>query len=43
MTLEWKRTEPDGSKIQVDGMGIPHECKSEVRIMKWVFKKGSLC
>jgi hypothetical protein len=30
MTLEWKRTEPDGSRIQVDGMHIPHECKSKV-------------
>lgn len=32
MTLEWKRTEPDGGKIQVDGMGIPHECKSKKSI-----------
>lgn len=30
MTLEWERTEADGSRFQVDGMGITHECKSQV-------------
>jgi hypothetical protein len=39
MTLGWKRTELDGSRVQVDGMHIPHECKSKVTparpFLKW--------
>jgi hypothetical protein len=29
MTIEWERTESDGSRFQVDGMQIPHECKKK--------------
>lgn len=31
MTLEWPRTEKDGSRFQTDGTGIPHVCASKVR------------
>lgn len=27
MTLEWPRTEEDGSRFAVDGWGVTHECK----------------
>lgn len=30
MTLEWPRTEPDGTRVAVDGWGIEHQCKSWV-------------
>ena len=30
MTLEWMRTEKDGTRFQVDGMGIKHMCKDQV-------------
>ncbi|KAK5701749.1 hypothetical protein LTR97_004567 [Elasticomyces elasticus] len=33
MTIEWPRTETDGSKFAVDGWGITHECKD------WVSKE----
>lgn len=31
MTIEWPRTEPDGSRFAFDGWGVAHECKSWVR------------
>ena len=30
MTVEWPRTEEDGSRFAVDGWGITHQCKSWV-------------
>ena len=30
MSLEWPKVEPDGRRFEVDGWGIPHECKSWV-------------
>lgn len=30
MTIEWERTEKDGSRFQVDGMGISHKCAAKV-------------
>lgn len=32
LTIEWPREEPDGRRFAVDGWGIPHECKSWVRV-----------
>lgn len=40
MTLEWKRTELDGSRVQVDGMHIPHECKSKVTLTSLIQKEA---
>lgn len=33
MTLEWPRTEEDGSRFAVDGWGVSHECKSWVSLI----------
>lgn len=30
LTLEWPRTEKDGTRIAVDGWGVSHQCKSWV-------------
>ncbi|KAJ5188598.1 Protein of unknown function DUF3328 [Penicillium cf. griseofulvum] len=36
MTLEWPRTEKDGSRFQTDGTGIPHVCASKDAIMDYM-------
>lgn len=35
-TIEWARVESDGSRLSVDGWGIPHQCKDLEAIMAWV-------
>lgn len=30
MTMEWPKVETNGSRYQVDGWGVPHQCKSWV-------------
>lgn len=37
MTLEWPRTEPDGSRVAVDGWGVEHQCKSWVGLCSVLF------
>ncbi|KAK4901692.1 hypothetical protein LTR27_001464 [Elasticomyces elasticus] len=36
MTIEWPRTETDGSRFAVDGWGITHECKDWGAIMEFM-------
>ncbi|KAK3648387.1 hypothetical protein LTR56_007504 [Elasticomyces elasticus] len=36
MTIEWPRTETDGSRFAVDGWGITHECKDWSAIMEFM-------
>ncbi|KAI1128412.1 hypothetical protein F5Y10DRAFT_292064 [Nemania abortiva] len=36
MTLEWPRTDHDGSRMTVDGVGIPHVCTSKRAIDEYM-------
>ncbi|KAK5740509.1 hypothetical protein LTR17_004546 [Elasticomyces elasticus] len=36
MTIEWPRTETDGSRFAVDGWGITHECRDWSAIMEFM-------
>ena len=36
LTIEWAKVEKNGSRIQVDGWGVPHQCKSPGEIRKWM-------
>jgi hypothetical protein len=36
LTIEWARIESDGSRFQVDGWGIPHQCKDPNAIFAWM-------
>ncbi|KAK5724625.1 hypothetical protein LTR15_004671 [Elasticomyces elasticus] len=36
MTIEWPRTEMDGSRFAVDGWGVTHECKDWSAIMEFM-------
>ncbi|KAF1734600.1 hypothetical protein CRV24_006142 [Beauveria bassiana] len=40
MSLEWPRTEADGSRFQVDGKGIPHVCTSKVALTDYMQAYG---
>ncbi|OQE41813.1 hypothetical protein PENCOP_c004G03202 [Penicillium coprophilum] len=40
MSLEWPRTEKDGSRFQTDGAGIPHVCASKSAIMDYMEVHG---
>lgn len=42
MTVEWKRTEEDGSRVQVDGMGIPHVCRRKESVEGWMREQRKL-
>ena len=35
LTIEWARVERDGSRTQVDGWGVPHQCKDPEAIREW--------
>ena len=36
LTIEWAKVEADGSRKQVDGWGIPHQCKDPDAIHAWM-------
>ena len=36
LTIEWAKVERDGSRTQVDGWGVPHECKNPEVIRAWM-------
>lgn len=36
LTVEWAMVELDGSRIQVDGWGVPHQCKDLDEIWAWM-------
>lgn len=36
LTIEWERTEKDGSRHQVDGMHIPHQCKAKTDVHEFM-------
>ncbi|MCJ1263810.1 hypothetical protein MMC22_003680 [Lobaria immixta] len=36
LTIEWAKVEKDGSRRQVDGWGIPHQCKNPKAIRAWM-------
>lgn len=38
MTVEWPRTEADGTRFAVDGWGVTHECKSWVSVLMSVVR-----
>lgn len=35
LTIEWARIESHGWRFQVDGWGIPHQCKDSEAILAW--------
>lgn len=36
LTIEWARTDKDGSRTTVDGWGVPHTCKDPDAIKAWM-------
>lgn len=36
LSIEWAKVEKDGSRIQVDGWGVTHQCKDPDAIWKWM-------
>jgi hypothetical protein len=36
LTIEWAKVEKDGTRKQVDGWGIPHQCKDPEAIRSWM-------
>ena len=36
LTIEWAKVEKDGGRRQVDGWGIPHQCKNPEAIRAWM-------
>ena len=36
LTIEWAAVEKDGTIFQVDGWGVPHQCKDIDSIREWV-------
>lgn len=36
LTIEWAKVERDGSRTQVDGWGVPHQCKDLEAIQAWI-------
>lgn len=38
LTIEWAKIERDGSRLQVDGWGIPHQCKDPGLVWDWMLR-----
>ncbi|TIA36905.1 hypothetical protein D6C78_05089 [Aureobasidium pullulans] len=36
LTIEWAKVEKDGSRTQVDGWGVTHQCKDPDAILEWM-------
>lgn len=36
LTIEWAKVERDGNRTQVDGWGVPHQCKDPEAIRAWM-------
>ena len=36
LTIEWAKVEKDGSRKQVDGWGVTHQCKDPELIREWM-------
>ena len=36
LTIEWAKVERDGSRTQVDGWGVPHQCKDPEAMGAWM-------
>ena len=36
LTLEWAQVEEDGTRMQVSGWGVPHQCKDPGAIRAWM-------
>jgi len=36
LTIEWAAIEKDGSRKQVKGWGVPHQCKDPDAIREWM-------
>jgi hypothetical protein len=38
LTIEWAKIEVDGSRQQVDGWGVPHQCKDPDSVWDWMLR-----